>query len=126
MKLSLFARLWQSLKMVFWDKVSTAFSSSNHDLCLVTISPRLLARIANKINVDKVWMERYVNGRGIATWVTRANNQIILVYAGALFTHLERAHKKNAEKMKVIPEQFLLGEKTPDVQLSNKAKIDIN
>lgn len=127
MKIPFRSRVWQWLKMKFWDKVYTNFSSSNHDLVLVTIRPRLLARIFNNIEVSKIWMERYVNGNGFATWITKQDNQIILVYNGGLFQHLEDAHKKNAEKMKVIPEQFLLAEpKAITTELKKGVKVDLN
>lgn len=127
MKLSIFNRLKQYLKFIFWDKVDTMFSSSNHDLCLVTIKPRLLARIFNYISIEKHWMERYVNGNGFSTWITKMDGQLILIYAGALFHCLERAHKKNAEKMKVVPE-YLLTEAKPAIVATNVEgkKIDLN
>ena len=118
-------KLLDWFKLTFWDRVSLKFSHSNGDKVLVTIYPRLLARIFNKIEVGQAWMERYVNSAGFSTWVGKLNvdgvQGILLIHKGYLLqARMERAWASNKQSSRYVPDAGLLGAASNSDDSSNQ------
>lgn len=95
----------QWLKLVFLDKVKLRFSTQNSDMVYVTVTPRLLSRIINRLDADKFWMERYVNENGHVSWIAKDNQGLLIVHAGfVLHGILVRAHRRHIKSIESMPD----------------------
>ena len=126
-----FTKIRDWFKLTFWDKVSLRFDHANDERVLVTIRPRLIQRILNKIEVGQAWMERHENSAGFATWVGKIKIEgvsgILLIHRGYLLhARLERAYRSNKQKNEVLPDSRLLMASVSSDNQSKKELDDLN
>lgn len=103
------SKLSQWLKLIFLDKVKLRFSSHNSDMVQITITPKLLSRIINRLGIEQYWMERVVNDSGHVSWVAKLPEGYFIVTEKYVFHGiLARAHKRHLKSLECMPDTRLL------------------